>query len=133
ARNVSKAAEILHLFVDDRIDPNTSFHAVQQQAFQFLSANDLNSVCRYLSNQKQSAEEAFWQHLDTESTLRTGLLRSLFCCLRMEGTDKTQRLARILDQARLDLVAGNMLGDACIDQRLPPKATRPLLLKPDGS
>ena len=75
ATNVSKAAEILRLFVDDRIDPNTSFHSVQKQAFQVLNASELSSVCRYLGNQKQSADEAFWQHLDTESTLRTGLLR----------------------------------------------------------
>ena len=120
------------LFVDDRIDPNTSFHAVQKQAFQVLNANELSSVCRYLGNQKQSADEAFWQHLDTESTLRTGLLRSLFCCLRIEGTDKTQRLAAVLSQTRQELAAGNMLRDASIDRRLPPKATRPLLLKPDG-
>lgn len=133
ARNVSKAADILHLFVDDSIDPDTSFHAVQQRAFQFLNVSDLNSVCRYLSNQKQSAEEAFWQHLDTEPTLRAGLLRSLFCCLRFDGTDKTRRLAGALAQARLDLVAGNRLGDVSIDQRLLPKATRPLLSKPDGS
>ncbi|ABM20967.1 MULTISPECIES: Tn3 family transposase [Gammaproteobacteria] len=132
ATNVSKAAEILCLFVDDRIDPNTSFHAVQKQAFQVLNANELSSVCRYLGNQKQSADEAFWQHLDTESTLRTGLLRSLFCCLRIEGTDKTQRLAAVLSQTRQELAAGNMLRDASIDRRLPPKATRPLLLKPDG-
>ena len=96
--------------------------AVQQRAFQFLNVSDLNSVCRYLSNQKQSAEEAFWQHLDTESTLRAGLLRSLFCCLRFDGTDKTRRLAGALAQARLDLVAGNRLGDVSIDQRLLMKA-----------
>lgn len=42
ARNVSKAADILHLFVDDSIDPDTSFQAVQQRAFQFLNVSDLN-------------------------------------------------------------------------------------------
>jgi len=56
ARNVSKAAAVLHLFVDDRIDPNTSFLAVQQQAFQFLNASDLNSVTlvRKLSGYKHN-------------------------------------------------------------------------------
>lgn len=133
ARNVSKAADVLHLFVDDSIDPEASFQSVQQQAFRLLNAKDLNTVCRYLSNQKQSAEEAFWQHLDSESSLRTGLLRSLFCCLRIEGTDKTQRLAGVLDQARLDLTAAHTLSDACIDHRLLPKTTRSLLLNSDGT
>ena len=91
-----------------------------------------SSVCRYLSNQKQSAEEAYWQYLDTESTLRNGLLRSLFCCLRIEGADKTQRLARALDQARLDLFQQE-LSHTSLDQRLPQKHIRPLLLNKDGS
>jgi TnpA family transposase len=107
--------------------------SVQQQAFQLLNAKDLNSVCRYLSNQKQLTEEAFWQHLDTESSLRTRLLRSLFCCLRIEGTDKTQRLASVLEQARLDLSVTHTLSEAYTDRRLPPKTTRPLLLNTDDS
>ena len=133
ARNVSKAADVLQLFLDDKIEPDTRFHSVQQQAFKVLNARDLSSVCRYLSNQKQSAEEVYWQHLDAESTLRSGLLRSLFCCLRIEGADKTQRLARALDQARLDLLTQQQLIAARLDQRLPHKATRPLLTNKDGS
>lgn len=133
ALNVGKAADVLELFLDDDIAPETRFQTVQAQAFNVLSAQDLSSVCRYLGNQKQSADEAFWQHLDAESPLRTGLLRSLFCCLRIDGADPTQRLARVLDQARLDLAANHKLSSACLDRRLPPKHTRPLLLNKDGS
>ncbi len=119
--NISKAADVLRLFVDDSIDPEASFLSVQLQAFRLLSAKDLDSVCRYLGNQKQTVEEAFWQQLDAESTLRTGLLRSLFCCFRFKGTDKTARLSSVLDQVRCDLNTQNSLSDACIDRRLPPK------------
>ena len=133
ARNVGKAADVLQLFLNDDIAPDTDFQSVQEQAFKVLNANDLTSVCRYLSNQKQSADEAYWQHLDTESTLRTGLLRSLFCCLRIEGADQTQRLARLLDQARLDLLAQEELSDASLDRRLLQKNIRTLLLNKDGS
>lgn len=133
ARNVGKAADVLQLFLDDEIAPDTHFQSVQEDAFKVLNAKDLTSVCRYLSNQKQSADETYWQHLDAESTLRTGLLRSLFCCLRIEGADQTQRLARVLDQARLDLLAQQELSHASLDQRLPQKHIRPLLLKKDGS
>jgi len=133
ARNVGKAADVLQLFLDDEIAPDTHFQSVQEEAFKVLNANDLTSVCRYLSNQKQSADEAYWQQLDAEFTLRTGLLRSLFSCLRIEGADQTQRLARALDQARLDLLARQELSHACLDQRLPQKHIRPLLLNKDGS
>ena len=105
ARNVVKAAEVLELFLDDDITPETRFQTVQEQAFNLLSTKDLSSVCRYLGNQRQSANDAFWQHLDQESALRTGLLRSLFYCLRIEGADPTQHLVRVLDQDRLDLAA----------------------------
>tara|TARA_B100000902_G_scaffold335823_1_gene335740 strand:+ start:364 stop:3381 length:3018 start_codon:yes stop_codon:yes gene_type:complete len=133
ARNVGKAADVLQLFLDDEIAPDTHFQSVQAEAFKVLNAKDLTSVCRYLSNQKQSADEAYWQHLDAESTLRTGLLRSLFCCLRIEGADQTQRLARALDQARLDLLAQQELSHASLDQRLPQKHIRPLLFNKDGT
>ena len=133
ARNVSKAAGVLQLFVDEDIEPDTRFQLVQQQAFKMLNAKDLTSVCRYLSNQKQSLEEAYWQHLDSESALRSGLLRSLFCCLRIEGADKTQRLARVLSQARLDLLDHKKLSNASMDQRLASKSTRALLFNKDGS
>lgn len=133
ARNVGKAADVLQLFLDEEISPEARFQSVQEQAFKVLNAKDLTSVCRYLSNQKQSADEAYWQHLDAESTLRTGLLRSLFCCLRIEGADQTQRLARVLDQARLDLLAQQELSNASLDQRLPQKHLRSLLLNKDDS
>src|SRR5690606_1545076 len=111
--------------LDEEIAPDTHFQSVQELAFKVLNAKDLSSVCHYLSNQKQSADEAYWQHLDAESTLRTGLLRSLFCCLRIDGADQTQRLARALDQARLDLLAHQELSDASLDRRLPQKHMRP--------
>jgi len=132
AQNVGKAADVLQLFLDDEIAPDTHFQSVQEEAFKVLNAKDLTSVCRYLSNQKQSADETYWQHLDAESTLRTGLLRSLFCCLRIEGTDQTQRLARVLDQSRLDLLSQQKLSDASLDQYLLPKHLRPLLLNKNG-
>jgi len=133
ARNVGKAADVLQLFLNDEHSPDTRLQSVQEQAFNVMNAKDLTSVCRYLSNQKQSADESYWQHLDVESTLRTGLLRSLFCCLRIEGADQSQRLPRVLDQARLDFLTQKKLSDASLDRRLPQKHIRPLLLNKDGS
>ena len=133
ARNVEKAAGVFQLFLEEDVEPDTRLQSVQQQAFKVLNAKDLTSVCQYLSSQKKSADESYWQQPGGESTLRTGLLRSLFCCLRIEGADKTQRLARVLDQARLDLVANHKLSDASLDRRLPQKQLLPLLLNKDDS
>jgi len=71
--------------------------------------------------------------LDKETSLRTGLLRSLFCCLRIEGAGHTQRLASVLEQARLSLTTDRRLSDDCLDRRLPKKETRPLLLNKDDT
>ena len=47
-RNVGKAADVLKLFLDDEIAPDTHFQSVQEEAFKVLNANDLTSICRFL-------------------------------------------------------------------------------------
>ena len=70
AKNVSKAAEVLHLFIDDRIDQAQPFGAVKQQALKLLAAKELESVCLFLNEQKRSVEEAMWQYYDQRDSLR---------------------------------------------------------------
>ena len=137
AKNVSKAAEVLHLFIDDSIDQAQSFGDVKQQALKLLAVKELESVCLFLNEQKRSVDEAVWQYYDQKGSLRTGLLRKLFLCLRVEGGDGTQRLAAALNQAKQYLSEkGELITDA-IDKRLPLKKQMPFLqddkrtIKPD--
>jgi hypothetical protein len=127
AKNVSKAAEVLHLFIDDSIDQQQPFGTVKQKALRLLAEKELESVCLFLNEQKRSVEEATWQYYDQRDSLREGLLRQLFLCLHFEGSAGTQRLAGVLDHAQLDLSARRMILKANIDSRLPAKKLLPLL------
>ncbi|MBU3071730.1 Tn3 family transposase, partial [Aestuariicella sp. G3-2] len=119
AKNVSKAADVLHLFIDDNIDQQQSFGTVKQKALNLLAANELESVCLFLNEQKRSVDEAMWQYYDEKDSLRKGLLRELFLCLRFEGSEGSQRLATGLEHARVELSASGALAIAAIDKRLP--------------
>jgi len=128
AKNVSKAAKVLQLFIDDNIDQQQPFGTIKEQALKLLAAKDLESVCLFLNEQKRSVDEAIWQYYDQKVGLRKGLLRELFLCLRFEGSEGVQRLAATLEQCRLDFSANGSLSIAVIDKRLPQKKQLPLLL-----
>ncbi len=121
ASNVSKAAQVLRLFIDDRVDQQQPFGALRQHAFKLLAAKDLESVCLFLNDQKRSVEEATWQYFDHRVSLREGLLRDLFLCLHFEGGEKTQRLAATLHRAQRDLIADGEISIGAMDSRLPTK------------
>ena len=133
AKNVSKAAEVLHLFIDDSIDQQQPFGTVKQKALRLLAEKDLKSVYLFLNEQKRSVEEATWKYYDQRDSLREGLLRQLFLCLHFEGSAGTQRLAGVLDHAQLDLSARRMISKANIDSRLPAKKLLPLLQDEDDN
>ena len=100
SKNVSKAAQVLSLFVDESIDPEQPFRSVKDQALSLLSPPELTSVVRFLKQQRQSAEEGQWLYLDQQSSLRSGLLRRLFGCLKFEGSERVARLTDLLDLLR---------------------------------
>lgn len=50
ADNVTKAAELLHLFVDENIDDNQPFSVVRQQALKVMNDRDIQTLCLYLKN-----------------------------------------------------------------------------------
>jgi TnpA family transposase len=121
ASNVGKAAQVLRLFIDDRVDQQQPFGTLRQHAFKLLAAKDLESVCLFLNDQKRSVEEATWQYFDHRVSLREGLLRELFLCLHFEVSEKTRRLAAALHRAQRDLIARGELSKAAMDGRLPTK------------
>ena len=48
-----------------------------------------------------------WQYCDEKESLRKGLLRELFLCLRFEGCDGTQHLAAALAKTQNELNGGD--------------------------
>jgi hypothetical protein len=62
AKNVSKAAEVLHLLINDSIDLQIPFVTVRQKALSLLAKKDLESVSLFLNEQQRSVDEAIWQY-----------------------------------------------------------------------
>jgi len=133
SKNVSKAADVLHMFIDDSIDHQQSFGAVRREALNLLAKKELESVCLFLREQKRSVEEATWQYYDECHSLKSGLLRNLFSCLKFEGYEGCQHLAATLNQARLDFVDCGKLQLSTLDARLPPKKILAFLQGEDGT
>jgi TnpA family transposase len=128
AKNVSKAAEVLHMFIDDKIDPQQSFGKIKQKVFKLLAVKELESVYLFLKEQKRSVDEAVWLYYDEQAGLRTGLLRKLFLCLHFEGIESAQRLTSALNQLRLTLLDKGKLSQADLDAVFIQKNQRPFLL-----
>lgn len=124
SRNVSRAADVLYLFVDDAVDQQQPFGKVRKHALTLLDARELESVCLFLNDQRRSNEESVWLYYDQKSGLRA-LLRALFLCLRFEGGEGTQRLVASLSQAQHDFAAAGTLKH--VDMRLPHKRQLPFL------
>lgn len=133
SKNVSKAADVLQLFVDDSIDHQQSFGTVRKKALNLLAKKELESVCLFLREQKRSVDEATWQYYDECHSLKSGLLRNLFSCLKFEGYEGCQRFATTLNQTRLDFVDRGELQQSTLDIRLPSKKILPLLQSEDGN
>jgi TnpA family transposase len=127
SKNVSKAADVLHLFIDDNIDHQQSFGEVRKKALNLLDKNEIESVCLFLREQKRSIDEATWQYYDECHSLRSGLLRDLFSCLQFEGYEGCHLLAATLNQARLDFVDHDELSPSTQNVSLLPKKLLSLL------
>ncbi|MFK7975221.1 MAG: Tn3 family transposase [Halioglobus sp.] len=132
-KNVIKAAEVLRLFVDETVDKEQSFGTVRENAFDIIGKTDLESVCLFLNDQRRSVDEATWQYYEQRDSLRVDLIRELFMCLRLEGSEGSERVARILIQARAELSEHNALLQSVYYKRHLPKKQRPFLLDKEGN
>ena len=118
AANISKAAELLYLFIDDTIDDQVSFRQIKQKAKGLLGAREIESLCLYLNKQKRTKNDYIWEYYDQHQDLILQLIRPLFLCLTFEGSDKTQALAtQLISMKKEFLDAGEL---ASTDRRLIP-------------
>jgi len=116
AANISKAAELLHLFVDDSIDEKQSFGAIKLKAQKLLKSRDIESLCLYLNKQKRALDDYHWEYYDQQKSFLEKVLRPIFLCLDFQGTQKTQALAAQLAITKDELSAGVALHT--VDRRL---------------
>ena len=129
SRNVGKPQDVLQLFLDDEIAPDTRFQSVPEEV-KVLNAKNLTlSVATPQS--KQSADGPTGEP-DAESTLRTGLLRSLFCCLRIEGADKPLATGAGAGSSSVGSAGSAGFSDSTWIGVYRKNNSRPLLLNKDG-
>jgi len=66
AANVSKAAELLHLFIDDTIDEKKPFGVIKRKALRLLKSREIESLCLYLNKQKRALNDYHWEYYDRQ-------------------------------------------------------------------
>ena len=69
SKNISKAADVLQLFIDESIDHKQLVSTFRKKALNVLAKKDLESVCLFLCEQKRSVDEATWQYYDNCQSL----------------------------------------------------------------
>ena len=130
ADNVTKAAELLHLFVDENIDDNQPFSEVRKQALKVMDDRDIQTLCLYLKKQKRTVEEYQWQYYDEQRNLLEQLLRPVFLCLECEAGKGSEAVVAQLQKMQTEIVSGESL--MTMDTSLIPKKHLPWLVKQDN-
>jgi len=130
ADNVTKAAELLHLFVDENIDDNQPFSEVRRQALKVMDDRDIQTLCLYLKKQKRTVEEYQWQYYDEQRNLLEQLLRPVFLCLECEAGNGSEDVVAQLQKMQTEIASGEVL--TTMDTSLIPKKHLPWLVKQDN-
>jgi TnpA family transposase len=128
ADNVTKAAELLHLFVDDSIDDSQPFATIRQQALKLMNNRDIETLCLYLKKQKRTVEEYQWQYYDEQNGLIEQLLRPIFLCLEYQAASGSEALVQ-LNTTKMQLLSDKKL--QTMETSLIPKKHRPWLVTED--
>lgn len=121
AANVSKAAELLHLFIDDSIDEKQPFGAVKHHALELLKGRDIEALCLYLKKQKRAIDDYHWEFYDQQKEILEKLLRPIFLCLEFQGTQTTQALAAQLAITKDELSTCDSIHRTMDRRLIPPK------------
>jgi hypothetical protein len=129
ADNVTKAAELLHLFVDDSIDDSQPFATIRQQALKLMNNRDIETLCLYLKKQKRTVEEYQWQYYDEQNGLIEQLLRPIFLCLEYQAASGSEALVVQLNTTKMQLLSDKKL--QTMETSLIPKKHRPWLVAED--
>jgi hypothetical protein len=69
--NVGKGAVLLRLFIDDSIDGAVPFGEIRQRATGVMRPKQIESLCCYLTDQKQSQAYYIWEYYDQQSGSRS--------------------------------------------------------------
>lgn len=130
AANVSKAAELLNLFIDDTIDEKKPFGVIKRKALRLLKSREIESLCLYLNKQKRALNDYHWEYYDQQKMWLENVLRPLFLCLNFEASQRTQAFAAQLTIIKEELSADGALHT--IDRRLIKNREKDFLIDKEG-
>jgi len=102
SENISKASEILRLFIDNTIDSKQPFSKIKNKVFKLITPDDIELLCLYLTDEKRSIDYYIWQFYDQQSEWVTETLRPLFLALEFQASETTQVLVTQIANSQKD-------------------------------
>ncbi len=114
--NVGKGAALLRLFIDESIDETVPFGEIRQRAAGVMRPKQIESLCRYLTDQKQSSGFYVWEYYDQQRDLIEKMLRPVFLSLKFQSSKTTHALGVQIEKSQSDLVAYGSIRE--VDRRL---------------
>jgi len=130
SENVSKAVGILRLFIDDSLDQKQPFSHIKNKASKFISPDDVESLCLYLSDEKRSIDYYVWKFYDQQSEWITETLRPLFLALEFQSSETTHALVSQIENSQQDCSESGQFKKA--DRRLIKPGKQSCLLQEDS-
>lgn len=114
--NVGKGATLLRLFIDDSIDGSVPFSEIRERAASVMHPKQIESLCRYLTDQKQSQAFYIWEYYDQQAALIEQILRPIFLSLKFQSSTTNHDLGAQIKRSQFDLDACGSIRE--IDRRL---------------
>ena len=121
------AGSVLSLFVDDKLNDNTSFGEVRKQAFDLIPENDIQMISQHLDKRDFDRVAYQWQYTDKQSRKIANSLRKLFIAIDIEGASDQNVLSNQIVTAKEEL--DKKYGLKTTDQRLIRLNDRPYLME----
>ena len=103
-RNLDKAGQVLKLFSDETIPPQTPFVTVQTQAFSILPEEKLSQVANHILQTRPLDEQLFhWEHIDQIANRVKRRLRPLLRTIEFSATTANKSLITAVDFLKISL------------------------------
>ena len=136
-RNLPKAGQVIYLFMDEGIPPDTPFQEVREKAFAILEPQKLKNVADHIAQNADFDETAFqWEHIDKMGPQFKRRLRPLIRTFALSSTSSNDPLLEAVHflksifQKHKPLTHYHM--DDFPSQHIPEKAKRYLYFREDG-
>lgn len=110
-QNMKKAGEVLKIFTDDSISPDTSFQEIQDKVFSILERKKLETLADQIVNNTKFDETSFqWDHIDQLAHRFKRHLRPIILMIDFNAPLLRDPLIEAIDFIKLALIKNKPLG-----------------------